>query len=180
MKPQNSNKSNFARVFERYYLPTLLIFGLVAVLFLARSIPADSDLGTHEQLLDTVVHYTVLGCELAAVFIIAYASIQALISYISRLFEKKLINQITNSETIRLRLWHHLSLALEFALASDILRVAVSRSASDIIILFAIILLRILLNYFLVQDTQTIREYRLVPELMEDSPVPAEGSSEDG
>jgi uncharacterized membrane protein len=44
-------------------------------------------------------------------------------------------------------------------MGSDILRLAVSPSTQDVIILFAIVLLRILLNYFLEREIRTSAEF---------------------
>ena len=92
-------------------------------------------------------------------------ALHALVSYMRRLMDRSLLNQIKGSEAIRLRFGHKLSLSLEFAMASDILRLAVSPTFSSIIILFTIILLRVLLNYFLEHDIEVIREYGILPEL---------------
>jgi uncharacterized membrane protein len=67
--------------------------------------------------------------------------------------------QINYTERIRLRLGHMLNLGLEFAMGSDILRLAVSPSTGDVIILFAIVLLRILLNYFLEREIRSSAEF---------------------
>jgi uncharacterized membrane protein len=118
-----------------------------------------------EKILEKVVGYTVLACELFAVLVIGLAAIQALIKYFHFLFKRQsLTQQISSTEAIRMQLGHILSLGLEFAVAADILRLAISPSFADLLVLFAIILLRILLNYFLEHDIHTIREYNLVPE----------------
>jgi uncharacterized membrane protein len=67
--------------------------------------------------------------------------------------------QINSTERIRLRMGHMLNLGLEFAMASDILRLAVSPSTGDVIILLAIVLLRILLNYFLEREIRSSEEF---------------------
>jgi uncharacterized membrane protein len=67
--------------------------------------------------------------------------------------------QINSTEQIRLRMGHMLNLGLEFAMASDILRLAVSPTTADVIILFAIVLLRILLNYFLEREIRSSQEF---------------------
>jgi len=76
-----------------------------------------------------------------------------------------LIRQMRRSEALRIGLGPQLSLSLEFAMASDILRIARSPSFSEIITLLAIVLLRVLLNYFLDYEIETICEKENLPEL---------------
>ncbi|MEA4812396.1 MAG: DUF1622 domain-containing protein [Anaerolineaceae bacterium] len=154
----------------QFYLPTLLIIGLILLLRIATTSPAAGSMIDipGEEILDKAVGYTVLACELFAVLIIGLAAVQALFNYFGATFKRqRLTQQISSTESIRLRLGHKLSLGLEFAVAADILRLAISPSFADLLVLFAIILLRILLNYFLEHDIHTIREYNLVPELTE-------------
>lgn len=169
MEDKHYNLKQFFSKLSEYYLPTLLILGLILILNISKSNPnaGTSTFIPHEEILEIVVGYAVFFCEMAAVFIIATAALQTLIGYLIRLFDRVYIKQIKSSESLRLRLGHKLSLGLEFAVAADILRLAVSPTFIDIILLFAIILLRILLNYFLEHDIQLIRDYNLVPELNE-------------
>lgn len=164
---RNSNKNQWINRISEYILPIILITGLVLVLSLLKDSPAEEfpALIKEQTILETAVGYVVMAIEIAAVMVIGSAAMHAILSYIRRLFDRSLSNQIKTAESIRLRMGHQLSLGLEFAVASDILRLTVSPSARDIIILFAIILLRILLNYFLEHDIQMIRDYNLVPEL---------------
>ena len=97
--------------------------------------------------------------------VIVTGAAHALASYVRRLLDRNLMNQIKGSEATRLRLGHKLSLSLEFAMASDILRLAVSPNFSTIIVLFTIILLRVLVNFFLEHDIEVIREYNILNEL---------------
>jgi len=76
-----------------------------------------------------------------------------------------LVRQMRRSEALRIGLGPQLSLSLEFAMASDILRIARSPSFSEIIILLAIVLLRVLLNSFLDYEIETICEKENLPEL---------------
>jgi uncharacterized membrane protein len=152
----------------QFYLPTLLIFGLILLLYIATTSPAAGSMIDipGEKILEKVVGYTVLACELFAVVVIGLAAIQALVKYLCRFFKNmRLTQQISTTESIRLQLGHKLSLGLEFAVAADILRLAISPSFADLLVLFSIILLRILLNYFLEHDIRTIRDYNLVSEL---------------
>jgi len=163
---QHSNQSLTAKL-AGYYLPTLLIIGLILILTTGLKNPVgpiDTHL-PHEELLLKIIGYSALFCEVAAGFVIVTGALHALVSYMRRLMDRSLLNLIKGSEAIRLRFGHKLSLSLEFAMASDILRLAVSPTFSSIIILFTIILLRVLLNYFLEHDIEVIREYGILPEL---------------
>ncbi|HOT25241.1 MAG: DUF1622 domain-containing protein [Chloroflexi bacterium] len=164
MKP--SNHSLWAKL-GGYYLPTLLIVGLILILTsgLKNHVPATESYIPHEELLTKAVGYAALFCEGAAIFVIVTGVAHALASYIRRIMDRSLVNQIKGSEATRLRLGHKLSLSLEFAMASDILRLAVAPSFSTIIVLTTIVLLRVLLNYFLEHDIEVIREYNILPEL---------------
>ena len=61
-------------------------------------------------------------------------------------------------EHVRLILGRFLALGLEFQLASDILRTAVSPTLDDIAMLGAIAAIRTLLNYFLAQEIERAEE----------------------
>ena len=159
-----------------YYLPTILILGVVLLLFIVRDNPA---IGVateieYSDLLIKLVGYAVLACELMAALIIALSALSGLISYLRHLFDREVNQQIRSSESIRLRLGYKLSLALEFAVAADILRLAISPKVSDVIVVFAIILLRILMNFFLEHDIQHIRDCNVLPELGEEHNCPEE------
>ena len=143
-----------------YLLPLALIAGLVALLTIIADQPAEKteSIIPQEALLIQVVSYLILATEAAAAFVIGSALITALMSYIQHILDP-MKRQISYTEQIRLRLGHMLNLGLEFALGSDILRLAVSPTTADVIILFAIVLLRILLNYFLEREIQSSSDF---------------------
>ena len=152
----------------QFILPTILIAGLVFLLRIAAISPLSSEIAPipGEDILEIVVGYAVLMCELFAAAVIGIAAIQGMLRYLRTNFQSKPIHkQISNTESNRLRMGHRLSLALEFAVAADILRLAISPRINHLIVVFAIILLRVLLNYFLEHDSQTIRECHYVEEL---------------
>ena len=138
-----------------YILPVALIAGLVALLTIIADQPAEKPESfiPQEALLTQIVGYLILAAEAAAAFVIGSAVVRAVISYVQHLLDP-MTRQINFTEQIRLRLGHMLNLGLEFAMGSDILRLAVSPTTADVIILFAIVLLRILLNYFLEREIQ--------------------------
>ncbi|MEA3327534.1 MAG: DUF1622 domain-containing protein [Chloroflexota bacterium] len=139
-----------------YILPVALIAGLVALLKIISSQPPEETVSIipQEALLTQVVSYLILASEAAAAFVIGSAMVRAVISYVKHLLDP-MSRQINHTEQIRLRLGHMLNLGLEFAIGSDILRLATSPTTADVIILFAIVLLRILLNYFLEREIKS-------------------------
>lgn len=163
----NEIKDKPLALVNHYFLPTLLI---VAVLIALAIVSAHPEVGepreiVAEGLLRTVIGYGVLVCELSAMSVILLGVIQAMIAFLGHLFERSINQQITTSQTIRFRIGYRLSLALEFAVAADILRLAISPRASDLLILFVIILLRVLMNFFLEHDSSVIRDHDIIPEL---------------
>jgi uncharacterized membrane protein len=111
-----------------------------------------------EDWLTNIVGYVIVAAEGGAAIVIGAAVITGIASYIKHLLDP-LDRQINSTERIRLRMGHMLNLGLEFAMASDILRLAVSPSTGDVIILLAIVLLRILLNYFLEREIRSSEEF---------------------
>lgn len=150
--PQNEHWMN-------YILPVILITGLASLLAIMadKQIEGYLPIFPQEAWLTNIVAYLIMGAELATAFVIGAALLRATISYIRHLFDP-INRQINYTERIRLRLGHMLNLGLEFAIGSDILRLAVSPSTQDIIILFAKVLLRILLNYFLDREIRASEE----------------------
>ena len=143
-----------------YILPVALIAGLVALLIVISQQPPETmePIIPQEEWLTKIVGYLIIAAEAAATYVIGAAVIRAIIGYTRHLFDP-MSRQIDFTERIRLRLGHMLNLGLEFAMGSDILRLAVSPTTADVIILFAIVLLRILLNYFLEREIRSSAEF---------------------
>ncbi len=162
--------SHAETTFGHYFLPTILIAGLVFLLQISTTSFYTSEISPipGEHILEIVVGYAVLMCELFAALVIGIAAVQGMIRYFRTNFRSKpIIRSISDVEANRLRMGHRLSLGLEFAVAADILRLAISPKVSYLLVVFAIILLRVLLNYFLEHDSQTIRECHYVEELQD-------------
>lgn len=105
-----------------------------------------------EHILHTSAWAIVQLAELAAVFIIAVAILQALWRVL-----KILIGQIqihTSKENLRLDLGRWLAISLEFLLAADIIMTAIAPSWEEIGKLAAITLIRTALNYFLQKEIE--------------------------
>ncbi len=151
-----------------YILPAILIAGLVFLLQISTKTMLSSEISPipGEDILKVVVGYAVLMCELFAAAVIGIAAVQGMLRYFRNNFRGESLNrQISDTEANRLRMGHRLSLGLEFAVAADILRLAISPKVSNLLVVFAIILLRVLLNYFLEHDSQIIRDCHYVEEL---------------
>lgn len=153
---ENNNQENWAS----YILPIILIAGLVALLTFVSDQPIEelTSVVPQEDWIANIAGYVIVAAEGGAAVIIGSAVITGLISYFKHLFDP-MDRQINSTERVRLRMGHMLNLGLEFAMASDILRLAVSPSTGDVIILLAIVLLRILLNYFLEREIRSSQEF---------------------
>jgi uncharacterized membrane protein len=155
---EGKSKNNVQKCLD-FALPVILISGLVGILAIMKGEPVQGyqPIFPQEGWLTGIVAYLVMGAELATALVIGAALVQATIDYAKHLFDS-INRQINYTERIRLRLGHMLNLGLEFAIGSDILRLAVAPSSQDILILFAKVLLRILLNYFLDREIKASEE----------------------
>lgn len=106
--------------------------------------------------LKTITLWCASGAEAAAAIVIGLATIEAtvraLAAFVSHMFGTPANVAHDEKEEIRLRLGRWLALAIEFLLAADILRTAVAPTWTDIGQLAAIVVLRIVINYFLQRD----------------------------
>jgi len=96
------------------------------------------------------VDLVALGIEVIAAAIIAFAAIEGAVRVVGVFLHPS--ENPALKEELRLRLGRWLSLALEFELASDILKTAVAPNWSQIEQLAAIAAIRTGLNYFLERD----------------------------
>jgi uncharacterized membrane protein len=107
-----------------------------------------------EAVFKTIAGYADLGCELAAVVVLAIGAVEALVSLAltvprwSDIPPKKLV-------WARFASW--LVLGLEFTLAGDIIRTAIAPSWNDIGQLGAIAAIRTALNWFLERDIEVFQ-----------------------
>jgi uncharacterized membrane protein len=111
-----------------------------------------------EELFKQTASRIALGVELAAALLIAYGAVEAIISLLTprpkrandKLFHKR------REVFLRFGVW--LLLGLEFELAADIVRTAISPTWSDIGQLGAIAAIRTVLNFFLERDVEEFGE----------------------
>ena len=104
-----------------------------------------------EELFKTWSAWVALGVEAAAAGIIAGAALEATWQAV-RVFLSRPAMPDAAKEGVRLRLARWLAVALEFALAADILRTAIAPSWDEIGKLAAIAALRTVLNFFLQRE----------------------------
>ena len=97
--------------------------------------------------------------------VVGISALQVVYNFLRGLVDVNYSRKLRSSERLRLRLGHRLSLALEFAVASDILRLTISPSSSDLMFLIIIILLRFLMNFFLEDEFDTIKSTGKYPDL---------------
>lgn len=97
-----------------------------------------------------IIEYLARGIEFAAALIIGIAAVEATVKALP-LFARRAAPPAAKTE-VRLTLGRWLAVGLEFELAADILRTAVTPSWKDIEQLVAIAALRTALNYFLERE----------------------------
>jgi uncharacterized membrane protein len=91
--------------------------------------------------------------EVVAVVLIGYGAAEAFVNSLRHVFRRQRDDGWRKALFMRFGMW--LVLGLEFALAADIVRSAISPSWSDIGQLAAIAAIRTFLNYFLERDLTT-------------------------
>jgi uncharacterized membrane protein len=165
-KPQGNHQNSRDKL-SSFFLPTIILIALVAIISIGvKNQVQGAESGIFlDQIFSRFVDYSAFFCEVAAVLVILVGTIKTLILFFRHSLDASLVRQMRRSEALRLGLGPQLSLSLEFAMASDILRIARSPGFSEIIILLAIVLLRVLLNYFLDIEVDTICEKEDLPEL---------------
>lgn len=109
-----------------------------------------------EEIFKEIAVRIALGVELVAALVIAYGAIEALISLFIPRKRFKSAKLLHKRRQVFLRFGVWLLLGLEFELAADIVRSAISPTWTDIGQLGAIAVIRTVLNYFLERD---IREF---------------------
>jgi len=107
-----------------------------------------------DSILANVMSYTAAAAELAAAVVVAVGLVQALWIYVFKnVCTKCHLHQHIRG---RLKLGHALSLALELLIGADILKSALDPSWTELGQLGAIVLIRTVLNYFLLWDMRKI------------------------
>jgi uncharacterized membrane protein len=97
-----------------------------------------------------IASYIALIIEAGAVFVVAFGALQAILGVAGSILRRS-ADELTGRE-IWLKFATWILLALEFALAADIVRTAVAPTWEDISKLAVIASIRTMLNYFLAKD----------------------------
>lgn len=97
-----------------------------------------------------IAGFIALAIEAAAVFVVSYGAIQALAGVIVSAFSRSADTMQGREIWLKFATW--ILLALEFALAADLVRTAVAPTWDDIAKLAVIATIRTMLNYFLAKD----------------------------
>jgi uncharacterized membrane protein len=111
-----------------------------------------------EELFKTTANWIALTVELAAALMIAYGAIEAIIGLLTPRRQLDGAKPFHKRRKVFLHFGVWLLLGLEFELAADIVRSAISPTWSDIGQLGAIAAIRTVLNYFLERDIQEFSE----------------------
>lgn len=113
--------------------------------------PGVGDLDTTlEQYFNLIASYVALVVECGAVFVVAFGALQAILGLLKAISNGQATGLVGREIWLRFATW--ILLALEFALAADILRTAVAPTWNDIGKLAVIAVIRTMLNYFLAKD----------------------------
>ena len=103
-----------------------------------------------EEVFRSVAAWIALGIEAAAALLIMVGACEAFYTMFARFFSHQLSVGTRKEVLVRFGVW--LLLGLEFELAADIIRTAISPSWNDIGQLAAIAAIRTFLNFFLERD----------------------------
>jgi len=114
-----------------------------------------------EEVFKQIAGYIALGVEASAALIIAYGAIQALYGAVRAIIEKR--SQVGQRKDVWLNFGVWLLLGLEFELAADIVRTAISPTWTDIGQLAAIGVIRTFLNFFLEKDLERYESQEAEP-----------------
>jgi len=105
-----------------------------------------------------VANYVALAIECGAVFVVAFGALQAILGLFRAIANGQATGLVGREIWLRFATW--ILLALEFALAADILRTAVAPTWDDISKLAVIATIRTMLNYFLAKDIVAFDQVR--------------------
>ncbi len=106
-------------------------------------------IGLEEQFKE-IAGFVALVIEAAAVLVVSYGALQALTAVVGSAFSRTADEMWGREIWLRFATW--ILLALEFALAADLVRTAVTPTWDDISKLAVIATIRTMLNYFLAKD----------------------------
>ncbi|WP_206599300.1 DUF1622 domain-containing protein [Methyloceanibacter stevinii] len=115
-----------------------------------------------EESFNAIANYVALGVEFGAVFVVAFGSAQAVIGLFRAIVSGTADSLRGREIWLKFATW--ILLALEFALAADIVRTAVAPTWDDIWKLAVIAVVRTMLNYFLAKDIAAFTKLERDPQ----------------
>jgi uncharacterized membrane protein len=111
-----------------------------------------------QDLIRLYVGYLTFGIDIAAGIIIGISAGIAFVAFL-KILHKPTMDQTMEKETIRLRLARGILLALDFEVASDILKSILIPSVNDLAILAVVVAIRIALSWSLSQEVDRHSEH---------------------
>ncbi|WP_199555696.1 DUF1622 domain-containing protein [Sandaracinobacteroides hominis] len=111
-----------------------------------------------EENFQEIASYVALGIEAVVVIVLLYAAGEAILGMVKAIGHRGISTGARREVWFRFALW--IILALEFALAADIIRSAIAPTWESIGQLAAIAAIRTFLNFFLVRDIESYNEGR--------------------
>ncbi len=106
-----------------------------------------------EDILHYVVPIMVIILELVGVFIIGFGSLRSLYIFFKSKFD-------VEDAHLKITLAQSLALALEFKMGAEILMSIIVKTSSELLILGAIIILRVMLTFVIHWEIKTTHEHR--------------------
>ncbi|PWU79647.1 MAG: hypothetical protein DLM72_16325 [Candidatus Nitrosopolaris wilkensis] len=112
-----------------------------------------------QDLIRLYVSYLTFGIDIAAGIVIGISAGIAFVAFL-KILHKPIMDQTMEKETIRLRLARGILLALDFEVASDILKSILIPAVGDLTILAVVVAIRIALSWSLSQEVDKHLEQR--------------------
>ena len=108
------------------------------------------------EIVKTMAHYVAYVIEGAAVLVIFIGAVQAIVIYLRRGILRK--TDLTSLMQSRFKLGLSLSIGLGFLVGADIIKTAISPTWLEIGQLAAIVVIRIVINFFLMRDLNQMEQ----------------------
>jgi uncharacterized membrane protein len=124
-----------------------------------------------EELFKVVAESVALGAEFTATLLIAIGGIGAVVRVVGLVVQKQAHVRTIKDVWLRLAGW--ILLALEFTLATDIVRTSISPSWEDLGKLAAIAAIRTVLSIFLERDLSAFEKERAEGRVADSSAIPS-------
>jgi uncharacterized membrane protein len=107
----------------------------------------------HNEVVNVVIGFGVLFVEACGALVVLLGVIRTVVQYILVFLGQRSSNSVTR---LRMRLGQSMVMGLEFQVAADILKTALSPTWNEILLLAALIGLRTVLNYLLEHELRTL------------------------